>query len=58
MAADAVKDATDANGYVLTTDNGQTGTIASTEGAYQASFNNDRKVGSLTVTKDDRGQRP
>ena len=52
---DAVKDATDANGYVLTTDNGQTGTIASTEGAYQASFNNDRKVGSLTVTKETEG---
>ena len=52
---DAVKDATDANGYVLTTDNGQTGTIASTEGVYQASFTNDRKVGSLTVTKETEG---
>ena len=48
---DAVKDATDANGYVLTTDNGQTGTIASTEGAYQASFTNERNTGSLSVEK-------
>ena len=32
-------------------DNGLTGTITSTEDAYQASFTNDRKVGDLTVTK-------
>ena len=41
----------DENGYVLTTDNGLTGTITSTVDAYQASFTNDRKVGDLTVTK-------
>lgn len=49
--ADAETGEADENGYVLTTDNGLTGTIANTEDAYQASFTNDRKVGDLTVTK-------
>ena len=49
--ADAETGVADENGYVLTTDNGLTGTITSTEDAYQASFTNDRKVGDLTVTK-------
>ena len=49
--ADAETGEADENGYVLTTDNGLTGTITSTEDAYQASFTNDRKVGDLTVTK-------
>ncbi len=48
---DAETGETDTNGYTLTTTNGLTGTITSTEGAYQASFTNDRKVGDLTVTK-------
>ena len=48
---DAETGVADENGYVLTTDNGLTGKITSTEDAYQASFTNDRKVGDLTVTK-------
>ena len=48
---DAETGEADENGYVLTTDNGLTGKITSTEDAYQASFTNDRKVGDLTVTK-------
>ena len=53
--ADAVKDVTDANGYTLTTENNVSDTITSTEGAYQASFTNDRKVGDLTVIKAEKG---
>ena len=53
--ADAETGEADENGYVLTTDNGLTGTITSTEAAYQASFTNDRKVGDLTVTKEVAG---
>ena len=53
--ANAVQDVTDANGYTLTTENNVSDTITSTEGAYQASFTNDRKVGDLTVIKAEKG---
>ena len=53
---DAETGETDTNGYTLTTTNGLTGTITSTEGAaYQATFTNTRNVGGLTVTKKTTG---
>ena len=57
MARTPVTDAADANGYALTTDNGQTGSdTASTEGeTHRRPSTTTRKVGSLTVTKETEG---
>ena len=47
----AVRGVVNENGYALTTANALTGTIDRADGAYRASFTNERKVGDLTVTK-------